>query len=148
VALSVVNDVMAAEDVSQDAMIYAVEHINDCRHPGKFGAWLRQIVRSHARNHVRHPASARALGLEAIGPRSDGTDPDRDVERSELRERLITALRQVPEIRREVVLLHDMEGWTHEEIGSLMNLPAGTVRSHLHHARRKLRELLAGSRGE
>ena len=46
--------------------------------------------------------------------------------------------------RREVVLLHDLEGWTHAEIAERMELPAGTVRSHLHFARRALRRLLAG----
>ena len=41
-----------------------------------------------------------------------------------------------------MVLLHDLEGWKHREIADRLELPAGTVRSHLHHARRKLREIL------
>ena len=58
--------------------------------------------------------------------------------------RLLAALRTLPDTRREVLLLHDLEGWKHEEIAELMALPAGTVRSHLHHARRAMRAALEG----
>ena len=49
---------------------------------------------------------------------------------------------ELPQDRREVLLLHDLEGWTHREIAERMGLPPGTVRSHLHHARRRMRSLL------
>jgi RNA polymerase sigma-70 factor (ECF subfamily) len=64
------------------------------------------------------------------------------MERTELRERLLDALAEIPEAHREVVLLHDLEGWKHREIGERLGLPEGTVRSHLHHARRRLRQIL------
>jgi RNA polymerase sigma-70 factor (ECF subfamily) len=66
-----------------------------------------------------------------------------EVERGELRALLLAALAELPEAQREVVLLHDLEGWTHEEIAGRLELPAGTVRSHLHHARRRLRRILS-----
>ena len=75
-------------------------------------------------------------------------DPGLAAERAELRGRLGAALGRLPEQQREVVLLHDLEGWTHREIGERLDLPAGTVRSHLHHARRKLREILGVTDGE
>jgi RNA polymerase sigma-70 factor, ECF subfamily len=65
-----------------------------------------------------------------------------EAERNELRERLQAGLVQLPEGHREVVLLHDLKGWKHEEIAELLDLPSGTVRSHLHHARRRLRAIL------
>jgi RNA polymerase sigma-70 factor (ECF subfamily) len=46
------------------------------------------------------------------------------------------------------VLLHDLEGWTHREIAERLELPAGTVRSHLHYARRRLRDLLGRADGD
>lgn len=52
------------------------------------------------------------------------------------------ALAQLPEVQRQVVLLHDLEGWKHREIGELLGMPAGTVRYTLHQARRAMRELL------
>jgi RNA polymerase sigma-70 factor (ECF subfamily) len=68
--------------------------------------------------------------------------PDRDAERGELRQKLALALGELTEVQREVVLLHDLEGWKHREIADVLEMPPGTVRSHLHYARKKLREAL------
>jgi RNA polymerase sigma-70 factor, ECF subfamily len=142
VALSIVGDLPAAEDVCQDAFVYAIERIDSCRQPDRFGAWLRQIVRSRARNHLRDRKVRRTEPMHGAWQAVAADSPAVDAERSELRDRLVSALAELPEERREVVLLHDLEGWTHQEIARQMDLPAGTVRSHLHHARRRLRELL------
>jgi RNA polymerase sigma-70 factor (ECF subfamily) len=143
VALAVVGDIAAAEDVSQEAFIYAIERIDDCRDPSRFGAWLRQIVRSHARNHLRQARVRRTEPLLAATAVSDSESPAEAAERADTTQRLVDALRVLTEDRREIVLLHDLEGWTHEEISERLGIPAGTVRSHLHFARRELRPLLA-----
>lgn len=144
VALSIVREVAGAEDVCQDAFVYAMERIDDCRQPERFGAWLLQIVRNRSRNYVRDDKSGRGVPLEGLATASSRPSPAVDAERAELRDRLLAALGELPQDRREVVLLHDLEGWTHREIAERMALPAGTVRSHLHHARKRLRELLRG----
>ena len=46
-------------------------------------------------------------------------------------------------MQREVVLLHDVQGWKHREIAERLEMPAGTVRSHLHFARKELRRILS-----
>jgi RNA polymerase sigma-70 factor (ECF subfamily) len=56
-----------------------------------------------------------------------------------LRERLEAAVATLPSIQREIVLLHDLEGWKHREIAERLDIPSGTVRSHLHFARKALR---------
>jgi RNA polymerase sigma-70 factor (ECF subfamily) len=142
VALSILHDVAGAEDVSQDAFVYALERIDDCREPARFGAWLMQIVRSRSHNHRRDSKADRTVALEDVDLPSRFPAPDRDAERAQLRERLLAALRELPEDRAAVLLLHDLEGWTHREIAERMEMPAGTIRSHLHHARRGLRERL------
>jgi RNA polymerase sigma-70 factor (ECF subfamily) len=148
VALSIVGEVAGAEDVCQDAFVYAIEHIDDCRHPERFGAWLLRITRSRSRNHVRDHKADRMLEIDAV-PLPDGLpSPADEAERAQVRERLLAALAELPEDRREVVLLHDLEGWTHREIAERLDLPHGTVRSHLHHARRRLRGLLGQLKGE
>lgn len=144
VALAIVGEIAAAEDVCQDGFVYAMAHIDDCRDPARFGAWLRQIVRSHARNHLRDEKRDRVVPLASVAEPAARASPARDAELAEIRERLLTALATLPEERREVVLLHDLEGWTHREIAERMDLPAGTVRSHLHLARKALRALLGG----
>lgn len=141
-ALAVTGDIATAEDACQDAFVYAIERIDDCRDPAKFGAWLRQIVRSHARNHLRYAAVRRTEPLSDSTATGARDSPAAAAELADVRERLLAALSQLSEERREIVLLHDLEGWTHMEIGERLSMPEGTVRSHLHHARRKLRELL------
>lgn len=142
IALSIIGNVHAAEDVSQDAFVYAIEHIDDCRHPKRFGGWLRKIVRSRALNHLRDGRTRERANID-WDPPVPMPSAAREAERRELRDRLLVALAVLREDWREVVLLHDLEGWSHREIARQMELPPGTVRSHLHHARKQLRSLLA-----
>jgi RNA polymerase sigma-70 factor (ECF subfamily) len=65
----------------------------------------------------------------------------------ELRALLRSALAELPEVQRQIVLLHDLEGWKHREIAERLDLPSGTVRSHLHFARKALRQALEGQPG-
>ena len=142
IAIAVTADIEAADDICQDALVYAFERIDDCRDGAKFGAWLRQIVRSHARNHLRREKVRSAEPLTETAATSELDSPSAAAEQSDLKERMVEALAGLSEERREVVLLHDLEGWTHVEIADRMSLPPGTVRSHLHFARRDLREKL------
>ena len=148
VALSVTGEVAGAEDVAQDAFVYAMERIDDCRHPDRFGGWLMQIVRNRSLNHVRNRKADRHVPLDSAPFPSREPSPERELARSSLRDRLLAGLARIRPDRREVVLLHDLEGWTHREIAERLNLPPGTVRSHLHHARRALREILGDQREE
>ena len=142
VALAITGNVAGAEDVAQDAFVYAMDRIDDCRDPAAFGGWLLQIVRNRARNHVRDGKADRHRSVEGLSLRSGAPSPAKEAERSALRDRLLAAMAEIREDRREVLLLHDLEGWTHREIAERMGLPPGTVRSHLHHARRAMRERL------
>lgn len=142
IALAVTRDTEMAADVCQDAFVYAIERIDDCRDESKFAAWLRQIVRSHARNHLRRERIRTAEPLVESVAGSGLYSPAVAAERGELKQKMLAALDKLSEEKREVVLLHDLEGWTHADIAERMGLPAGTVRSHLHFARRALRELL------
>jgi len=148
VALAIVGEIAGAEDVCQDAFVYALARIDDCRDPTRFGPWLFQIVRNRSRNHVRDGRVRLADPIEQARLASTSPSPERLAEISEMRQRLLSALKELPEVRREVVLLHDLEGWTHRDIAQQMGLPIGTVASHLHHARRKLREILQDSEEE
>jgi RNA polymerase sigma-70 factor (ECF subfamily) len=141
-ALAIAGDEFAADDICQDAFVLAIERIDDCRDPSRFGAWLRQIVRNRARNHLRDVRTRSGVPLQEVELYAPGPSPAAEAIRADQRDRLLDALSQLPEERREVVLLHDLEGWTHREIADRMELAEGTVRSHLHYARRTLRSLL------
>jgi len=141
VALAVTGNEADADDVCQDAFVAAIERIDDCRDPARFGGWLLQIVRNRARNALRHHRVRATEPLDDAAPDTKYS-ASAEAERNELSERLRAGLAQLPEAQREVVLLHDLEGWKHDEIAELLSLPPGTVRSHLHHARRRLRRIL------
>jgi RNA polymerase sigma-70 factor (ECF subfamily) len=141
VALSVTGRHEDAEDAAQESFLVALERLDECRSPERFGGWLMTIVRNRSKNLVRRE-SLREMDEVPPGARSSMPTPDRVAETSELRRLLRKALDGLPEVQREVVLLHDLEGWKHREIADRLNLPCGTVRSHLHFARKALRAVL------
>ena len=141
VAYSVTGRHEDAEDAAQESFLVALKRLEECRNPDRFGGWLMTIVRNRSKNLIRRE-SLRVTEEVPMGTRSRGPMPDRVTENAQLREMLEGALRQLPEVQREIVLLHDLEGWKHREIAEMMELPSGTVRSHLHFARKTLRAAL------
>lgn len=138
VALSVVREPADAEDVCQEAFITALERIEECRQPDRFGAWFLRIVRNRAHSTRRYLAVRDTAPLDAIQA-SSAANPSRDLDRSELRQRLLDAMDRLTDTQREVLLLHDLEGWKHREIAERLDMPEGTVRSHLSYARKAMR---------
>lgn len=139
VALALVRRPADAEDVAQEAVMAALSRIDDCRHPERFGAWLLQGVRNRARNwldHRRHADVAEETDEVADEGAAGGG------ERGALRRQLLTALAAVTPVQREVVLLHDLEGWTHPEIAAALEMSEVSSRQHLFVARRALRARL------
>jgi RNA polymerase sigma-70 factor, ECF subfamily len=147
VALSVTGRHEDAQDAAQESFLVALDRLEECRSPEKFGGWLMTIVRNRSKNLVRRE-SLREMDEVPPGARSRIPTPERATETSELRSLLREALLDLPEVQREIVLLHDLEGWKHREIAERLDLPCGTVRSHLHFARKALRDSLQGVTGE
>ncbi|MBI4521251.1 MAG: sigma-70 family RNA polymerase sigma factor [Gemmatimonadetes bacterium] len=141
VALSVTRRHEDAEDAAQEAFVVSLERLDECRDPDRFAGWLLTIVRNRSLNLVRRE-SLRAASPLPPDAEYRSERPDRMAERRELRDGLLQALSVLPEVQQAVVLLHDLEGFTHREIAQRLKLPAGTVRSHLHFARQRLRTRL------
>jgi RNA polymerase sigma-70 factor (ECF subfamily) len=141
VALGVLGSAMDAEDVCQEALVRAIERIDEIRQPERFLSWLLQIVRNRARNYHSYRKVRSAAPLEAVTTAGDD-DTARRAEQAELRERLESALAELSETQREIVLLHDMEGWKHPEIARALDVSEGMSRQHLMVARRALRARL------
>lgn len=147
VAYSVTSRHEDAEDAAQESFMVALERLEECRSPDKFAGWLMTIVRNRSRNLVRRE-TLRGTDQVPMSARSRTAAPDRVTERAELRGRLDAALRELPTVQKEIVLLHDLEGWKHREIADRLDIPSGTVRSHLHFARKTLRVALADEAAE
>lgn len=141
VALAMSGNAMDAEDVCQDAFMKALSRLDDCRHPERFVAWLLQTVRNRAHNVRDYQRIRAGVSLDHVNV-SSPSDSARVVLRSELRARLEAAIAELPPRDREVVLLHDLEGWRHRAIATSLGTSEGRSRQHLFHARKRLRELL------
>lgn len=142
VARAVLNDPDDADDAAQDAFLSAMVKLQqyDPRRP--FGPWLTRIAVNAATDRRRRRTVRRVEPLEghlAAG----GTLPDADADRRALGQRLRQALAELPERRRMAVVLFDVEGFSHGEIGRILGIPEGTARSEVFHGRRALRALLA-----
>ena len=114
-----------AEDAVQDGFLHAYKALGRFLPDQPFGAWLYRIMANASLDLVR---------------RRKVRDAD------ELRTRLQQALATLGERQRAVIVLHDIEGFTHGEIGGMLGIPEGTARSDLHHARAALRKLLQNIR--
>ena len=145
VATAVLGDPSEAEDVCQDAFLAALRKIEQCDPAEKFASWLMAIVRNRAIDARRRRTvrAAQPLDEELAEATHDASNPLRDAERAELRAMLERAVASLSPVQREVIVLHDVEGWKHAEIGRLLGLAESTVRVHLFHARRLLRRRLA-----
>lgn len=141
VALAICGSRADAEDVCQDAIIKALEKLDSCRTPDRFGPWLSEIVRNHALNALDHARVRRADPLEDDSGADERT-PDRNLERRELAGRLERALATLSPREREVVVLHDLDGWNHRQISQMIGASEVMSRQLLFTARRALRALL------
>ncbi|MCA9641797.1 MAG: sigma-70 family RNA polymerase sigma factor [Polyangiaceae bacterium] len=139
VALAIVRRPSDAEDVAQDALLIAFERIDTCREPARFGGWLMQITRNQSRNFLDR---RRLRDVPAQEPNEFNIGSQAADDRGPERAKLLTALELLSEAQREVVLLHDLEGWTHAEIGRALELSEVMSRQHLFQARRVLRGAL------
>lgn len=138
VARAIVGTHEDAEDAVQDGFLHAYRALQRFRPEQAFGSWLYRIVANAALDLTRR---RKVRATDELPP--EVASPFRDPgEAGELRQRLDGALAALPARQRSVVVLHDVEGFNHAEIGAMLRIPEGTARSDLHHARTALRRLL------
>ena len=144
VALAVLGERGDAEDVAQEALVQACAKIEQCRNAEGFAGWLRQITRRLAFRHRRRRRLQQfwaTSGEEVMPLAAQSAD-------ALLRRDLLAALAQLSERQREVLLLHDLEGWKHLQIAACLSLSEEMSRQTLFQARRRLRLLLGRDASE
>ena len=135
-----------AQEFTQETFIRAFERIDQFRGESAFGTWLTSIGTSVIYNGLRKVTRFRQREFEydevgAIAGIERHAEPD-------LKERLTLAIDDLPVKYKMVFVMHDVEGYTHEEIGEALNVPVGTSKAQLSRARARLRESLAEFAGE
>ncbi|OLC32464.1 MAG: hypothetical protein AUH81_16100 [Candidatus Rokubacteria bacterium 13_1_40CM_4_69_5] len=135
-----------AEEAAQEVFLRVHRGIAEFRGESKLSTWLYAITSRLCLNRLasgeRRMARAREAEETLTGlPSADG-DAAARMERSETEAALHRAIAELPDERRIVVVLRDLEGLSYEEIADTLGLTLGTVRSRLHRARLELRERL------
>jgi RNA polymerase sigma-70 factor (ECF subfamily) len=130
-----------ARDFTQETFIRAFDRIGDFRGEAALSTWLHAVATSVIFNGLRKVKRFRERetdleAAETIGHEPVMADPD-------LNDKLARAVDDLPVKYRMVFVMHDVEGYTHEEIGAALRMPPGTSKAQLFRARAKLREALA-----
>ncbi|MGQ4659821.1 sigma-70 family RNA polymerase sigma factor [Lysobacter sp. F6437] len=152
IALAIVRDVPASEDIAQEAFLSAWQNLRRLQNPASFLPWLRQITRNLARDHLRErqrlPREARdadALIAAAADPQPQPFERLIEQERTDVVVELISAL---PSDSREVLLLYYREGQRSQQVADLLGLSDAAVRKRLSRARATVRDELLARFGE
>jgi RNA polymerase sigma-70 factor (ECF subfamily) len=144
VALRMLRNRADAEEVAQEVFLRVHRAIGDFRGEAKLSTWLYAIASRLCLNRLasgeRRLTREGEESLERLA--ADTADPAAHAERGELEAALRRAIDELPDERRIVVVLRDMEGLAYEEIAAALELPLNTVRSRLHRARMDLKEKL------
>ncbi|HWU77231.1 MAG TPA: sigma-70 family RNA polymerase sigma factor [Rhodanobacter sp.] len=127
-----------AEDLTQDAFVRAWQKLPGFRHESAFGTWLYRLAVNVALMDLRARGANPVSMLDDDHLPDIGDTPFCAAEREELER----AIARLPPRARAVLVLHDIEGWKHEEIGSELDMAVGTSKAQLHRARHLLRKIL------
>ena len=142
-----------ANDLAQDSFVKAFQALKSFKGGSSFYTWLYRIAVNKTINFLKQRKNRQHMSLndldfnaehnpDLVALISDKT-PRRDAGLSELQEKLNAALLKLSESHRLAVVLHDVQGLSHEEIAKIMHCNIGTVRSRLFYARQQLQALLA-----
>jgi RNA polymerase sigma-70 factor (ECF subfamily) len=151
-ALSYMKNEADAEDVAQEAFLKAFHHLATFRSEAKFSTWLVGIALNEARSRLRHAGAMRMESIDETSEKGGHISPTilRDwrevpseaLERKEIREILQKAITSLPDIYREVFLLHDVEEVNNVETAAALCITVGNVKVRLHRARMMLQKQL------
>jgi RNA polymerase sigma-70 factor (ECF subfamily) len=144
VALRMLDNRAEAEEIAQETFLRAHRALADFRGDAKLSTWLYAIASRLCLNRLassdrRRPREGEETLLRLA---SDDAGAAARLERSELEQALAAAIEALPEERRMVVVLRDVQGLSYEEIAATLGLEPGTVRSRLHRARMDLKAKL------
>ena len=147
VALQMTGNREDAQDMTQEAFLKAYSSLSSFRGDSKFSSWLYRIVSNvcldFKRRQGRRPSSSLTVEDDEgeniqLDIADESQSPEALLERKMTREAVRAGLQQLPDEQRQILLLREIQGLSYEEIGEAMGLEAGTVKSRIFRARKKL----------
>jgi RNA polymerase sigma-70 factor (ECF subfamily) len=147
--LRMVGNTAEAEDLAQDAFLQLFRKIGTFRGESAFSTWLHRLAVNVVLMKLRKKTLPETSLEESTDPEDESSGPKREIGAPDLllsgsidRVHLERAIEQLPPGYRQVFVLHDVQGFEHNEIAKLMECSIGNSKSQLHKARMRLRELL------
>lgn len=143
-----------AMDASQEVFLRVFRFLPGFQEESGFSTWIYRIGVNVCKDMLSKRAKRGELSLELPDEEEDYRttevadsryDPEAIVEQADLRESLAEAIGQLPQQQREMIVLRDIQGLSYEEIGQVLSLESGTVKSRLSRARENLRKKLLQS---
>jgi RNA polymerase sigma-70 factor (ECF subfamily) len=155
IAYRMLGNFEEAKDLAQEVFISVFESIKDLKEEIKFDAWLTQITLNHCRNRWKYLKRRQYFNSESLDDPIETEDgnipkaivdpsdnPETLYEKKSLQEFIQRGLLELKEDQRELLVLRDLQGFSYGEMGELLGLPEGTIKSKLHRARMELKEVL------
>jgi RNA polymerase sigma-70 factor (ECF subfamily) len=151
VCLRMTNNAAEAEDLTQDAFLQVFRKIATFRGDSAFSTWLHRIAVNTVLMHFRKKSLSQ-VSLDEPYSNSDGAKIRREYGSKDNRlagcvdrVALASAIKELPHGYRTIFLLHEVEGYEHQEIAEILGCSVGNSKSQLHKAKLRIRELLARS---
>lgn len=143
-ALRYTGTVSDAEDVTQEIFLGIYKSIANFRGSSALSTWIYRIAMNHCLEFRRKRKLEVTPYDEELTLASQDwrEDPELSADKSELSERVEEALQHLSPQHRDVIVLHELQGLTYQEVAATLNVPVGTVKSRLSNALRRLRNLL------
>jgi RNA polymerase sigma-70 factor (ECF subfamily) len=131
-----------AEDLAQEAFLRVHRGLPYFRGEARLGTWIYRIVANLATEPRFHRSTAASLDTGKQGERTDVASHDASFGDLELRDRLEKAIARLPDNYRLLIAGHYLKGVRYEDLSEATGVPLGTVKTHLHRAKKMLRRML------
>lgn len=149
--LRVLGDAAEAEDLAQEVFVTVFKAIETFRGDSRLSTWIHRIAQNHARNRLKYHGRHKRRGDAPLEDTTEETAaapetgsrlprPDQQVEAQQAEANIRTAIAQLDDEQRTLIVLRDLEHLSYEDIQAQTGLPSGTVKSRLHRARLALHE--------
>lgn len=133
------RDRQTAEDLVQDVLVKLVDRVEEMQRIDRLRPWLLRIVYRRFVDHYRRESRSPIDPAAALETATGGDDP---LELTDRQQRLTAGLSGLNPDQRDVILMHDVEGYTAAEVAEILQISVGTVKSRLHRGRRLLKKFL------
>ena len=137
---SILGDFHLAQDAAQEAFIEAYRQLGQLEKPAAFPGWFRKIVFKHCDRIMRNKTVPTTSLDAAAGIAANNTQPIAAAEKYEMKEKILEAIKTLPEHQRTATTLFYINGYSQKEVAAFLDVPVPTVKKRLHDSRKKLKE--------